>query len=121
VTSSSPFPKLSQLWRFVRLSGTGFATAALAGLAHVGWADRTAIAVAAVGAVEASYRQVFPSGKLSGRLAALLAAYRQISAAAKTAPVAAAAPVANVASPVPAGGERPAGATVAHAAPPAVG
>lgn len=81
--TTSPFPKLSQVWRLARMSGWAFASQALAGLAHVAWADRAAMIAAGVAVAEAGYRQMFPSGKVAGQVAALLAAYRQITAAAK--------------------------------------
>lgn len=77
---SSPFPKLSQLWRVLRIGGVAFGTQSLSGLAHIAWADRAAVAAVAVGAVEAGYRKAVPAGKASGWLADLLAAYRQIRA-----------------------------------------
>lgn len=84
--AKSPFPKLSQLWRFIRIGGVGVASAAVTDLAHLVWSDRTVIAVGAVAAVEVAYRQAFPSGKLAGQLASLVAAYRQITAAKPPAP-----------------------------------
>lgn len=108
----SPFPRLVQAWRFARLAGVGFASQAAAGLAHLVWADRTAIAVAAVAAAEVAYRRVFPAGRLDGQLAALVAAYRQITAAVE-APAKTAAPAA------PAEPAAPAAATPAVTPPPA--
>lgn len=95
----SPFPKLSQLWRFVRLAGSGVAAQSVTGLCHVVWADRALIAAAAVGAVEVAYRRVFPSGRLSGAVAALMSAYRQITAAAKKTEPSASSPEAAVSPP----------------------
>lgn len=104
-TIKSPFPKLSQAWRIVRIAGTAFGTQAIAGVVHVAWSDRAAIAAVAVAAGEAAYRTVFPTGKLSGQLARLVAAYQQITAAkpepAKTADPAAAAVAEPAAEPAP--------------------
>lgn len=116
--SNSPFPKLSQVWRAVRLAAVTFGTTSLAGLAHVAWADRTAIAAVAVGAAEAAYRQALPSGVASGRLATLIAAYRQITEAAKPAdPAPAPAPVARAPVVVPISAPEPAPAGTAEPAP----
>lgn len=81
-TAVSQFPKLSQSFRLARVGAWTFAASALSGLAHLVWADRTAIAAVAAGAAEVAWRRVFPTGRLSGFLANVLCAYRQITAAA---------------------------------------
>lgn len=84
--TTSPYPKISQLWRTVRISAVAFGAQSAAGNAHILWADRAAIAAVVVGAAEAAYRTAFPTGKLSGWVASLATAYRQIRAAATPAP-----------------------------------
>lgn len=79
----NPFPKLSQAWRVARIAGATFGAAALSGFAHLHWPPRTALVAVAVAAGEAAYRKALPSGKLAGMVANLVAAYRQITAAAK--------------------------------------
>lgn len=103
--ATAPFPKLSALFRLARIAGWGAASAALSSLAHIVWADRAAIIVAATAAAETAYRKVLPSGVLAGKTATLLAAYRQITAAAKTVEPAVAAVAAAVKT-----SEAPAGA-----------
>jgi hypothetical protein len=78
--TGSPFPKLSQVWRLARLAGATFGMTALTGFTHLAWSQRTAAAAVAVGAAEAAWRQAYPSGKLSGWLAEILAAIRMVRA-----------------------------------------
>lgn len=78
---------LTQLWRFLRVAGLG--AGAQVAIAQFSGSPLTkqAVAVIAVGAVEAAYRQLVPvreQSKIATLIAAVRAAYRQQVAAAAT-------------------------------------
>ena len=69
---------LSQLWRLVRLASVGVVHLSWTWALNIPAQDKAALAIGALAATEAAYRQVFPAGKIGQFVKDILTAYKTI-------------------------------------------